>query len=99
MFDLLLSDWSDKSLVSWMRATLRADRIFCPVLRVMSGYAPKPALPGGSRMPAFGEEADVMFALLWLSDIARRAATCCAGPTINPADRSMSAALELGSQA
>jgi hypothetical protein len=62
----------------------------------MSGYARKPAPPGGSRMPAFGEKTDVMFALLWFT---RRAATCCDGPTISPADRSMSAALELGSQA
>jgi len=41
----------------------------------------------------------VSAALLWLSDIARRAAMCCAGPTITPARRSMSAALELGGRA
>ena len=38
-------------------------------------------------------------ALPWLSDIARQAAMCCARPTITRPRRSMSAALELRSQA
>jgi hypothetical protein len=38
-------------------------------------------------------------ALLWLSDIARQAVMCCARPTITRPGRSMSAALELRSQA
>jgi hypothetical protein len=49
--------------------------------------------------PPRSEEAHGSPTLLWLSDIARQAAMCCARPTITRPGGSMSAALELRSQA